>query len=27
VAIAAAKEYQIDDVKAAGVSYADTGSA
>jgi pyruvate dehydrogenase E1 component len=27
VAIAAAKEYQIDDVLAAGVSFADTGSA
>jgi pyruvate dehydrogenase E1 component len=27
VAIAAAKEYQIDDVLAAGVSFRDTGSA
>ena len=27
VAIAAAKEYRIDDVQAAEVSYADTGSA
>jgi pyruvate dehydrogenase E1 component len=27
VAIAAAKQYRIDDVSAAGVSYADTGSA
>jgi pyruvate dehydrogenase E1 component len=27
VAVAAAKQYRIDDVMAAGVSYADTGSA
>ena len=27
VAVAAAREYQIDDVQAAQVSYVDTGSA